>query len=129
MHSTDRTIAIAESYGCRIVYHERTGFVEPARNYAISCASNEWVLVLDSDEVIPDALRTYLYDFAERAEAEGYAALKMARKNYFLGRFMHGDYPRLYRPAHPQVQNRLARTHPCPSRRRRTDFHDSRPPA
>ncbi len=93
MHSTDRTIAIAESYGCRIVYHERTGFVEPARNYAISCASNEWVLVLDSDEVIPDALRTYLYDFAERAEAEGYAALKMARKNYFLGRFMHGDYP------------------------------------
>ena len=21
MHSTDRTIAIAESYGCRIVYH------------------------------------------------------------------------------------------------------------
>ena len=93
MHSTDHTVAIAERYGCRIVYHERTGFVEPARNYAISCASNEWVLVLDSDEVIPGALRQYLYGFAGRAEAEGYAALKMARKNYFLGRFMHGDYP------------------------------------
>ena len=29
MHSTDQTCAIAEKYGCRIVYHERTGFVEP----------------------------------------------------------------------------------------------------
>lgn len=53
MHSTDQTCAIAEKYGCRIVYHERTGFVEPARNYAIAQASNEWVLVLDSDEVVP----------------------------------------------------------------------------
>ena len=57
MHSTDGTIAIAEKYGCRIVYHERTGIVEPARNYAIAQAENEWVLVLDSDEVVPDALR------------------------------------------------------------------------
>ena len=93
MHSTDGTIAIAEKYGCRIVYHERTGMVEPARNYAIAQAENEWVLVLDSDEVVPDALREYLYRFAETAEQRGYAALKMARKNYFLGRFMHGDYP------------------------------------
>ena len=93
MHSTDSTISIAERHGCRIVYHERTGFVEPARNYAISQAANEWVLVLDSDEVIPAALKDYLYRFAETAEARGYAALKMARKNYFMGRFMHGDYP------------------------------------
>ena len=81
MHSTDSTISIAERHGCRIVYHERTGFVEPARNYAISQAANEWVLVLDSDEVIPAALKDYLYRFAETAEARGYAALKMARKN------------------------------------------------
>ena len=93
MHSTDSTISIAERHGCRIVYHERTGFVEPARNYAISQAAIEWVLVLDSDEVIPAALKDYLYRFAETAEARGYAALKMARKNYFMGRFMHGDYP------------------------------------
>lgn len=93
MYSTDGTIAIAEKYGCRIVYHERTGIVEPARNYAIGQAANEWVLVLDSDEVVPDALREYLYRFVETAAEQGYAALKMARKNYFMGRFMHGDYP------------------------------------
>ncbi len=93
MHSTDQTCAIAEKYGCRIVYHERTGFVEPARNYAIAQASNEWVLVLDSDEVVPDALREYLYRFAEQSEHTEYAALRMPRKNYFFGKFMHGDYP------------------------------------
>ena len=87
MHSTDGTIAIAEKYGCRIVYHERTGIVEPARNYAIAQAENEWVLVLDSDEVVPDALREYLYRFAETAEQRGYTAITMTRKNYFLGRF------------------------------------------
>ena len=99
--------------GRRIVYHERTGFVEPARNYAISQAANEWVLVLDSDEVIPAALKDYLYRFAETAEARGYAALKMARKNYFMGRFMHGDF--------------LARTDSCPSGHRGPCLHDSRP--
>ena len=101
MHSADSTISIAERHGCRIVYHERTGFVEPARNYAISQAANEWVLVLDSDEVIPAALKDYLYRFAETAEARGYAALKMARKNYFMGRFMHGDYPAVRRLSGP----------------------------
>lgn len=129
MYSTDRTIEIAERYGCRIVYHERTGFVEPARNYAISQASNDWVLVVDSDEVIPEPLRAFLYGFVETAEQQGYAALKMARKNYFLGRFMHGDYPdyiirlirksRCYWPeqihARPVIEGRIFT---IPSRRR-----------
>lgn len=93
MYSTDDTLTIAQRYGCKIVYHEQTGIVEPARNYAIAQAANEWVLVLDSDEVVPEALRTYLYAFIETAEQRHFTALKMARKNYFFGRFMHGDYP------------------------------------
>ena len=93
MHSTDRTLALAEKYGCRIIYHEHTGIVEPARNFAIAAAQNEWVLVLDSDEVVPRALHDFLYRFVEGTEQSGYAALKMPRSNYFFGRFMHGDYP------------------------------------
>lgn len=93
MYSTDSTLEIAKEYGCRIVYHEQTGFVEPARNFAISQAENDWVLVVDSDEVIPAALREFLYRFAETGEDKGYAAVKMPRKNYFMGRFMRGDYP------------------------------------
>ena len=39
MYSDDRTVEIAESYGAKVVFHERVGFVEPARFFAISQAS------------------------------------------------------------------------------------------
>jgi len=35
MHSTDRTIEIAQKYGAKIVYHENLGFADPARNFAL----------------------------------------------------------------------------------------------
>ena len=56
MHSTDSTIAIAEQYGCKIVYCERAPYVEPARNYAIAQASHPWLLVIDADETVPEKL-------------------------------------------------------------------------
>ena len=93
MHSTDATVEIAAGYGAKIVYFEHTGFVEPARNYAISQASNEWVLVVDSDEVVPQALKLYLYDFVNSSVGEKYSGLFIPRKNYFMGRFMHGAWP------------------------------------
>src|SRR5438876_8216512 len=50
MHSEDRTAEIAAAFGCRVFQHERTGYVEPARNFAIQQAKNSWVLVVDADE-------------------------------------------------------------------------------
>ena len=44
MYSSDKTLEIAKKYNCKIVMHEKTEIVEPARNFAISQASNEWVL-------------------------------------------------------------------------------------
>lgn len=32
MYSTDRTIEIARKFDCKIVYHKKTDFCEPARN-------------------------------------------------------------------------------------------------
>ena len=92
MHSTDRTLEIAARYGCKVVFHEHTGIVEPARNYAISQADNEWVLVADSDETVPPTLREALYSFVEKC-GEDCAGLLIPRSNYFMGRFMHGSWP------------------------------------
>jgi glycosyltransferase involved in cell wall biosynthesis len=61
MYSDDRTVEIAKSYGAKVVFHERTGFVEPARFFAISQASCEWVLVLDADERLTGKLATRLH--------------------------------------------------------------------
>jgi glycosyltransferase involved in cell wall biosynthesis len=53
MHSDDTTVEIAKKYTEHIYFHERTGYVEPARNFALSKASAPWILVLDADEEIP----------------------------------------------------------------------------
>jgi Glycosyltransferases involved in cell wall biogenesis len=91
MHSTDKTISIAEEYSCKIVYHERYAYVEPARQFAIQSASYEWILVVDSDEIVPEILRHYLYEKIGKKNPP--EALWIPRKNYFMGHFLHGDYP------------------------------------
>lgn len=91
MYSTDKTLEIAEKYGCKIIYHENVGFADPARTYAISQASNDWVLVVDADEVVPSALQEYLLSEIETKPNLG--GIRIPRKNYLLGRFMHCAYP------------------------------------
>lgn len=91
MHSTDSTLELAKEYNCRIVYAEKHPYVEPVRNHAVHSATHEWVLVVDSDEVVPEALRHYLYEWIQQPDCP--AGLWIARKNYFFGQFMEGDYP------------------------------------
>lgn len=64
MHSDDRTAEIARVKGARVVLHPRTGFVEPARRFAIEHARCEWVLVLDADERMTPALAARLGEVA-----------------------------------------------------------------
>jgi len=91
MHSTDSTQAIAKEYGARIILHDRCDICEPARNAAIQAATYDWVFILDADEIIPPALRNYLYQHTTSPNSE--EALRIPRKNFFMGHFMHCLYP------------------------------------
>lgn len=91
MYSEDATLKIAGKYNARIIFHEKTGFVEPARNFAISQAKNEWVLLLDADETVSSELKNYLQQKA--SSNPEIACFAIPRKNYFLGKFMHSAYP------------------------------------
>ena len=91
MYSTDKTVEIAKEYGAKIVMHENIGWADPARNFAIQQASNEWVLVVDSDEIIPAELKSYLYDFIK--EPKNVSAIKLPRTNYCWGQKMQMLYP------------------------------------
>lgn len=93
MESTDSTLSIAGEYGCRIVTFPRgnVNIVEPARQFAIDCASHEWVLVVDADEIVTPQLREYLYSMVGRSDCPD--GLYIPRRNYFMGRFMHAHYP------------------------------------
>lgn len=93
MESSDATLAIADEYACRVITFPRGThtIAEPARQFAIERATYPWVLVIDADELVSPALRTFLYQhIAEAQPAEG---IRIPRKNYFMGRFMHAAYP------------------------------------
>ena len=91
MHSEDRTIEIAEKHGCKICYHERCRCAEPARNYADSQATSDWVLVLDADELVTPELWQYLKNFANTAP-EDVVALEIPRETYGLGKKLRSMY-------------------------------------
>lgn len=56
MKSIDSTRTIAKKLGAKVYEHERMGYVEPARNFAISKANGKWVFIIDADERAPLSL-------------------------------------------------------------------------
>lgn len=83
MYSEDKTFEIASQYTKKIYLHERMGFADPARQFAIEKATNKWILVVDADEVIPSKLKEHLIDIKEN---NNYDAVWIPRKNYFFGK-------------------------------------------
>ena len=52
--STDATLSIAEKYTDKIFHFKWIGDFSAARNFSLSCASNDWVLILDCDEYVEE---------------------------------------------------------------------------
>ena len=93
MESTDRTREIAERHGARFIVKPRGQhrIPEAYRDFAIHEAKYDWVIVADADEIVPPALRDYLYAEIERDPTP--RAILMPIKNYFMGRWMRCYYP------------------------------------
>ncbi|MFA5933012.1 MAG: glycosyltransferase family 2 protein [Microgenomates group bacterium] len=56
MQSSDETIAIAKKMGAKVFSVPDYNFADPARNFAISKATNKWIFILDADERISEIL-------------------------------------------------------------------------
>ena len=85
MEATDKTVAIAKDYGAQVFHHEKVGYVEPARNFAIDKASKDWVLVLDADEEIPQSLAVKLKQIVKSPQADYY---RLPRRNINFKRWI-----------------------------------------
>jgi len=85
MKSDDNTQGIARKIGAKVFEHERTGYVEPARNYAISKTTGDWILVLDADEELPTNLKKELKNLVEHPTADYY---RIPRKNIVFGKWI-----------------------------------------
>ena len=89
--STDATLDIAKRHGARVLHQPWLGFGKQ-KNYAVTQARHRWVLCLDADERISEALRDSIR--AALADPQ-FQAYEMPRRNRFMGRWLrHGEgYP------------------------------------
>lgn len=85
MKSDDNTLKIAKKLGAKTYEHERSGYVEPARNLAIGKSSGEWILILDADEEVPKSLSSELKTIVKKPEADYY---RIPRKNIIFGKWV-----------------------------------------
>lgn len=76
---------IAEKYGADVVRHPLTSPVEKVRNYGISKARGEWILILDPDEELPITLRDKLKKIAQNPGANYFG---IPRKNIVFGKWL-----------------------------------------
>jgi len=86
MHSDDKTQDIAKKFGANVFEHDRTGYVEPARNYAISKTTGDWILVLDADEEIAKFLADKLRQISTDSDSADY--YRLPRKNIIFGKWI-----------------------------------------
>lgn len=93
--STDRTAAIAESMGAKVVQFRFVPGGPRKKNWALENLPfrNEWVLLLDADErVTPELEQEIRQEFAQGPRFDGYY---LNRKLIFMGRWLRfgGNYP------------------------------------
>lgn len=86
MKSDDDTVKIAKKAGAKVHEHKRTGYVEPARNFAISKASGPWIFVLDADEQLSQSLAKTLKKIAKVTDSSDY--YRIPRKNIIFGKWI-----------------------------------------
>ncbi|HMJ37911.1 MAG TPA: glycosyltransferase [Baekduia sp.] len=70
--STDGTVAIAESFGARILHHEWDGDFAAARNVGLDVATSDWLMYLDADEVLVEGDGPRLRELLGRTWREGF---------------------------------------------------------
>lgn len=85
--STDNTLLIAQSYGCRVFHRSFDGF-GPQKQFAIEQATHDWVLLLDADEAPDSQLQTSIRQTLA-ASPDPKQAFSLPRSLVFMGHPMH----------------------------------------
>jgi len=90
--SNDRTMEAAANLGARVLESRWRGFAGQ-KNYAAQEASHDWILSIDADEALSEALEAEIWQIKKSGPAfDGYTVPRMAK---YLGRWIlhSGWYP------------------------------------
>ena len=90
--SVDRTVELAQNLGARVIEAGWRGFAGQ-KNWAAEQAAHEWILSLDADEALSEALEAEIWNL--KKSGPQYDAYTMPRLARYLGRWiLHcGWYP------------------------------------
>ncbi len=90
--SVDRTVELAEKLGARIIEAGWRGYAGQ-KNWAAEQASHDWILSLDADEALSEALEAEIWNLKKNGPQ--YDAYTMPRLARYLGRWIlhSGWYP------------------------------------
>lgn len=100
--SNDQTRELAKNYTDKIFIRKWQGY-GAAKNYAIEQTSGNWILSIDADERVPEALRA---EIQAAIKTEAFCAYRLPRLTYFCGKPLRfgGCYPdwqtRLFKKNH-----------------------------
>jgi len=86
--STDKTVEIAKEFTDKIFHHQSKGYVEAARNFALSKSKSDWILVIDADEEIPKTLTVKLRGLATSKKQQAASFVSIPRKNIIFGKWI-----------------------------------------
>lgn len=120
--SNDRTVEIAEQFGCRVFQHKFLGY-GPQKQLAMEHTSHDWVLLLDADEQLSPPLQEEIQSLLRQGpRADGYEIPRQEQQFWRMGsmRVRVNHYLRLFdkrrghvsdMPVHaaPKVDGKLAR--------------------
>ena len=90
--STDRTVELAQNLGARVIEANWRGYSQQ-KNWAAEQAHHDWVLSLDADEALSEALEAEIWNLKKSGPRyDGYTMPRLAR---YMGRWIlhSGWYP------------------------------------
>jgi glycosyltransferase involved in cell wall biosynthesis len=85
--SSDRCVEIAKEHQARVIEHERVRIVEYLHQKALDMAQNDWVVLVDPDEVFPEGIAAELRSMI--ASQPELAVIKIRDQYCFLGKPLH----------------------------------------
>lgn len=106
--SSDRTVEIAKEFTENVFIHKWEGYAAQ-KSFALSKASNQWILSLDADERVTPGLSEEILA-ANLDEQDGF---RIKRENYFIGKIITGcgwgsDYQlRLFKKSKTILSDRM----------------------
>src|SRR5215471_15433447 len=92
--STDKTVALAQARGAKVVAEPWKGFAAQ-KNSALAKATCDWILSLDADEEVSRELAASIQAQLKGVQPPQFAGYKMNRRNMYMGRWIKrsGYYP------------------------------------